>query len=1467
MKKIALLLIIFITNFNVYSQADFHDHEILNEKEALEIFNYANFVNEFTKITTKQGYDFKNDICLKNFYTINHSNLLAQIFELYKDEKNKTYYLKLYKEQLKKFEEYLPLFIKHESALRAEYKRRSNSAILAKQGVVNPLPQSACTNMDIETGSLSGWSTNFSNVGPSFSNFWTPAGANSAFASTPGPDAAVPAINQVYSGSFSACIDVLGSGNGIDWRELQQTFLVTNANKDFVFYTAVITDGGAHACPDNPFFEVNVFDASNNVIPCSHVSLIGSASGGGACSQFTGWNTAGWYDFLNWTPVIVPLGAYIGQNVTVKFRVQRCTAYGHGARAYIEASCNPVDLTVNGNLICPGKTVSLVAPNTPGYNYNWSGPGGFSASTNSVSPSLSGAYTVTMSLISNPTCKMVMDTILVSVPSPTANFNYTVTPCAPTNSVPVISSSSPAAGDPISNYIWVWGDASSNGSGISTNHTYASVGTKTVELKIVSTAGCRDSIQQSFSFNPGPVASFNLANSCLGTVSSFTSTSTSATGIAFQDWNWGDGSTNGSGVNPSHSYSLTGTYSVTLVVTAVGGCTATVTQTVAVYPKPTVTFTANPVCLNSATSFTNSSTITAPGTINAWAWDFDNDGTTDNITQSPANTFTPAGTYNIELKATSSNGCSDSLVVPIIINANPIATFTPIAACVNANVLLNNTSTIPLPNTINLYDWAFGAGSTPVNSSNQNPPSLTYNTSGVKTITLTLTANNSCTATITNTVTINPFPVANFSTTSVCQSTATAFTDMSTISSGTINTWAWDYTNDGASDNATQNPTFTYPLSGSYTAALTVSTTAGCTNTFTAPVTVWGHTIPDFSPNNVCFGTATTFSNNTNTTTNANVGTTPTYSWDFADGSGVQVLAGSPAHTYTLGGNVNATYNVTLTATSSHNCIDNIVKAVNVYAIPTASFTSDSVCLGSPSHMADATNGNGNTVNNYIWDFLSNGTIDASGVSNPNFTFPAYGNNAVTYTASTTPVAGLTCQNITSTITVWINPNPIPDFTFVNKCINAQPNTFDASNSTIAVGTNTAYTWAFGDGATSPSTITPTHTFVTAGLYNTTLTVTSNKGCQTSVTKQVEVYQKPLMSITASSACFKSAMTFTAGSLAGSGTVNSWSWDLNNTIASYEGFGEFPNFNFPVAGSQTVHLVASTTHGCTDTFTTQVYVDYLPTPAFTVDKPSGCPLHCVTFTDNTPALTAPGINNSWHWVFGDGQTVTVNSPTVQSHCYDNTSNSQSALYDVKLIVTSDKGCKDSLNKQAFITVYPTPIAQYTVDPNPGSIVTPTEHFINQSVDYTKWWWCFGDGPISDSTHLNPYHTYLSLDASDYYSYLIVANQYGCKDTANVKLEIGPEFVFYIPNAFTPDNGDGINDFFTGMGVGIDKFEMWIFDRWGVSIFYSDDIYKGWNGKVQGTEALVQQDVYTWKVKIKDVLGKGHNYVGHVTVLR
>ena len=827
-------------------------------------------------------------------------------------------------------------------------------------------------------------------------------------------------------------------------------------------------------------------------------------------------------------------------------------------------------------------------------------------------------------------------------------------------------------------------------------------------------------------------------------------------------------------------------------------------------------------------------------------------------------TTTSSGTHTLEcVPAGIQCTAAPTLTFHYDVNATPIANFNYTLTPCSSSFLIpfvDNTN-LNGGGAISSYTWDYG-DSSPLGSTSN--PSHLFGSSGTKTVALTV-SNGTCTDSIVKTFQITLAPVASFSANSVCQSTATAFTNLSTTPTGSITSWGWDFTNNGSIDNVTQNPSFAFPTSGTFTTSLIVTNSDLCSNTSTLVINVWGHTIPNFSPNNVCFGSATTFTNSTNIITNLNVGLAPTYNWHFADGS-TTVTAINPLHTYTLGGNVNAVYNVTLTSTSSHGCIDSVVKIVNVYATPTASFTSDSVCFGSQSHLIEASNGNGNPLSGYLWDFSSNGTTDITGTPSPNYTFPLAGSNLVTYTVQSNPTLGLTCSNINSTLTVWVNPIPVANFIFVNKCVNAQPNTFDGSSSTVSIGTNTLYSWNYGDIGTGVAAIS-SHTYVNAGVYNVTLTITSNKGCQANIVKSVEVYQKPLMNISNSNACDLKVMSFTATTLPASGTVINWFWDFNNSISTIEGVGQTSSFIFPSAGNQTVSLVSETNHGCRDTINKLVYVDYAPVPKFTVDKPNGCPVHCVLFTDITLPITGPGVNTDWKWYFGDGTEINAASGQSQAHCFTNSTSNQVNTFDVKLVVTTNKGCKDSIQNLAMITVYPKPVANYTVNPNPGSITTPLEIFTNQSLDYTKFWWSFGDGPEIDSVHVNPNHFYNSETADNYNSILIVANQYGCKDTALVTVELKPAFTFYIPNAFTPGNEDNLNELFTGMGIGIAKYEMWIYDRWGANIYHTNDINKGWNGNFEGKSKEAQQDVYVWKVKLVDVLGKKHDYIGHVTLLR
>jgi len=125
--------------------------------------------------------------------------------------------------------------------------------------------------------------------------------------------------------------------------------------------------------------------------------------------------------------------------------------------------------------------------------------------------------------------------------------------------------------------------------------------------------------------------------------------------------------------------------------------------------------------------------------------------------------------------------------------------------------------------------------------------------------------------------------------------------------------------------------------------------------------------------------------------------------------------------------------------------------------------------------------------------------------------------------------------------------------------------------------------------------------------------------------------------------------------------------------------------------------------------------------------------------------------------------------------------------------------------------------------------------------------------------------------------VVIANN-GCTDTVSQQFIVRPEHTFFAPTAFAPNTGVG-NNFFYPKGVGFDpkNYHLYIFDRWGQTIFETteypegtDDITEvegGWNGKYKNTGDFVPIGTYTWLIKYKDVNGGFHEEVGPVTVIR
>ena len=933
-------------------------------------------------------------------------------------------------------------------------------------------------------------------------------------------------------------------------------------------------------------------------------------------------------------------------------------------------------------------------------------------------------------------------------------------------------------------------------------------------------------------------------------------------------------------------------------------CDYTITALSGIQTSGTISASRDTICLGQTSQLTASG-----GTIYQWS---PTTGLSDPNIANPIASPTTTTTYTVAISGGISACPMNSPQITITVkNITPATATNNGPLCQGQTLNLSSTPSSSLS-----YSWS-GPSYT---STQQNPSRTNVTTTMSGTYIVTVTEFFGCTATAQTTVTVNPLPIApTISAPAVCSGQNAVFTISGTVGD-TIS-----YT--GATGGIPTSPVVIGPGGSvvvtisnvSSNNTLTISSVSNGTCKLTpaslsATVAISPNIIPAFTlTSSYCLGATSELLpiNSDNSIIGSwnpstiRTDSSATYTYTFTPNAGQCAVPTTKTITinpiidplftalgpYCVGGThgtlpttstngVNGTWDPTTISTTTagttayiftpgaNQCAikDTMNVTVNANTIPT--FTAlGPYCVGATPGVLPTTSTNG------IVGTWSPSTVSTVSAGN------------ITYTFTPTPSAGV-CAT-TATMTIAVTANTTPTFSQLGPyCVGATPGTLPTSSNNVIAGTWNPSTISTLTAGSTTYTFTPT-----AGLCasSTTMNIIINSGPTPTITGDLTLCSSESTTLTVSGGSSYSWSTTQTGPsiYVSPTTTTTYTVTATNTL----GCTQTTNATVVINGNPVISSIDSTIETCTAgngsiqltvTSGAQPYT-YLwsnnvgnvstisnlssGTYLVTVTDNASCSTTKSIFLSNSPTPILSVIKIDDHCTQGVGE-ITINAVGgTGNYTYSwNTQPVQTTpsinhlVFGTYKVIVSDDYCSDST--VVNIGDNPAPTAAFDITPQISSILNPEIRFHNLSIGGTSFGWSFGDGEFSNEE--NPFHVY--HNSQNYLVYLVVNDDFGCSDTAFNTVIIYENLEIFIPNAFTP-NGDGLNDVFRpyGKGYSLDGFEMLIFDRWGKMIFETSDIEKGWNGKIDGVLANVN-DVLMYKIVIKDLNYLDHKYIGTFTIL-
>ncbi|MBI4944760.1 MAG: PKD domain-containing protein, partial [Bacteroidetes bacterium] len=1220
------------------------------------------------------------------------------------------------------------------------------------------------------------------------------------------------------------------NGTGIftpDSSALNATYIPSAADTTAGSVTLTLTStNGCRVAADSLILTITdapVVSAGADVSICEGVAV---ALNGSVNSVATGgqWTTSGNGTF---TPNDSTLNAsYIPGNNDTSSVTLVLTSTGNGQCLAvtdimkITIGRKPIAEFANAQ-ICTGQAVlfsdasSVVGVNDTIVAWNWTIDGGSAVTKNSVHTYISlGTDSVNLIVTTNLGCSDTAMHIVNVHPSPAASFSFAVD--CQTDSIYFSDNSTLASGNIVS---WSWNLGDGNTS-TSQNpvHSYTTAGTYTVTLSLTSDSGCTSTVVKAVTPCVHVTADFvSSSSTCSGQTIAFTNMSTVMAGDSIIAWNWnfGDGGSD-TVQNPIHTFVQAGTDSVKLIVTTLLGSTDTAMHLVTINPLPTVLFGYKVTCQSDTISFSDSSSITT-GNIILWRWNF-GDGDTS-ILQNPVHSYTTAGTYTVTLSIISDSGCTATVMRSATPGKPVIAGFASSTACSGQSITFTDTSQA-MNDTIVSWNWTIGGNTFTTQNVN-----YTYTVGGTDTVTLIVRDSAGCSDTAVRVVNVYPSPLASYSFTVDCLKDSVYFADNSTIVSGSISIWNWNFGDGNIS--ALQNPVHSYTAAGTYTVTLSITSDSGCTSVFVSTVTFCTHVISDFvSSTSVCSGQTIAF---TNTSTVMAGDSIISWNWNFGDG--VSDTTQNPTHTFVQAG----TDSVKLMVTTLLGSTDTAMHLVTINPAPAALFGYTLTCKSDSVFFSDSSSLATGNIISWNWSF---GDGNTSTMQNPVHSYSTAG--TFTVTLAVTSDSGCTATYVDS-----VSPGkPVVALFSSSASTTCSGQLITFTDTSISMnGTVASWNWTI-DGNTFISQNVP-YSYTFAGTDTVILIVVDSAGCSDTMTKVITIHPSPVASFTVLTTCALDSVYFSNASAISGGNIISYTWNfgdgnnsaLQNPIHYYDSTGAY----------LALLTVTSDSGWCISTKTDTVHYAKGITAGFKYT--TDCKFNAL-FTDTT-VVSAGDSLVLWNWSFPGGMPSTANTYTAAA------SYSVEGSYVATLSVTTAGGCTGSIADT--VPLLSSAIAEFSPPAGIKVNVGVEIIFTDLSTNAVSWDWNFGDG--GTDVNQNTLHTYAQPETLNVV--LIVMNSAGCPDTVKHALFINPSTVV-VPTAFTP-NGDGMNDILYVRGGPMKIMDWRVYNEWGNELFHATTQNEGWDGKYKGKYQEASRYIYV--LTGVTYAGDQVDIKGNVTIIR